>query len=446
LSSAGSSSQLNTQAHLEDLWAASAHHPSQQALACAVWCVEHAPDQAAWLKSRIYATLSDNQLKELLFRNPTDGRIQALNLLAQVHQPQKKRAVPPPAPPRAATPVPEETTPYERIFGVALRIVVPAAERTVRIDPEVGRLAIALHLVPQLRLWLVARKLDKQGRGCVQKSDLIQLLTHYGVYYTVRQYRRLFATGAGFFWRQDRQNPERLYLHSWNRVGQILLEKAPDSGYNRPGAYQQVIDVSGSLAAFQGRLYAAWIAYRGREDGVSIARSTLAGLFNRSPRTLRQWERQLGGIIQVRHDYEQHPDDTCTPDELYDIQHHIPDHAQSYTTLTTQGLVQRRRWQRSNTYTSNISAHNHRGQARKVRRHINSVIPAGTDGGTSRINYSVAAHRKRVRSYKFRRGDDGDVMQPVHVYLGQHRVGLYELMRPDPARPEPRTGFLDWRR
>ena len=63
---------------------------------------------------------------------------------------------------------------------------------------------------------------------------------------------------------------------------------------------------------------------------------------------MRQWEQpQLKGIIQIRHDYEQHPDDTCTPDELYDIQYHIPDHAQPYTTLTTQGLVQRRRLQRT---------------------------------------------------------------------------------------------------
>jgi hypothetical protein len=436
----------NHRADLETQWQALEDHPGQQALACAVWCVAHAPEQAGWLKQRIYAALSDNQLKDLLFRNPTDGRIQALNLLAQVHQPDKKRVVQPPVPPKAAKPVAETKTSYERLFGVPLRVVAPEEERTVRIDPEVGRLAIALHLVPQLRLWLVARKLDQQGRGCIQKSDLIQLLTHFGIYYTARQYRRLFATGAGLFWRQDRHNPERLYLLSWQRVSQILLEKAPDSGYNRPGAYQQVIDVSGSLAAFQARLYAAWIAYRGREDGVSIARSTLAGLFNRSPRTLRQWERQLGGIIKVRHDYEQHPDDACSPDELYDIQNHIPDHAQPYTTLTPQGSVQRRRWQRSNTYTSSISAHDYRGQARKVRRHLNSVTPAGTDGGPSRMNYSVAAHRKRVRSYKFRRGDAGDVMQPVHVFLGQNRAGVWELMCPDPARPEPRTGFLDWRR
>ena len=214
-------------------------------------------------------------------------------------------------------------------------------------------------------------------------------------------------------------------------------------GYNRPGAQEQCIDVSGSLERWEARLYAAWVAHRDSKGGLSISRACQAALFGRSEKTIRQWEkRHLAGTVNKRSDYEQHPDDQRTVDELYELRNVIPEHAEGYTVTTAQGRAARRFWQRPNTYTSSIRAHGHRGQARKVRKAVNDAMSAETDGGPWRSNYTVQAHAKRVKSYKFRSGQAGAIDQPVHVYLGEDRrcgVGVWELMLPDPAQPYPHT-------
>ena len=392
--------------------------------------------------------MPDTLFRQLLFQVPVDGRIQALTWLAEVRMP--PRPQPKPKTPTLTKPPKRmwQTNKQLTLFGVPMRVVADVKDRQLRSDPELGRLAVALWLAHQYRVWIIARELDRQagGSGCVTKSQLKQKLKFYSVIYTDRQLRRLFILGQGIFWRQDRKHRERLYLISWKNAGLNLITlaqaKGIEVGFNRPGIRQQLVDVSGSLAAWQARLYAAWIAYRGGEDGLSIARETQAKLFNRSAKTLRQWEQDhLSGIVTKRYDYEQHPDDMCTQNELYAIQNHIPDHAQTYTITTRQGRVQRRFWQRPNTYTSTIQSYAHRGQARKVRKSVNDVVSADLlTAEPRRQNYTVEQHRRRVRSHRFRRGLAGDVMTPVHVYLGRHkRAGIWELMIPDPGAPHPIT-------
>ena len=105
-----------------------------------------------------------------------------------------------------------------------------------------------------------------------------------------------------------------------------------------------------------------------------------------------------------------------------------------------QGVAQRRAWQRPNTYCSKIAAHAHRGQARRVRKRVNGAISAETDSGPWRRNYTIDAHVKRVKSHKFRMGEDGDVERLVHVLLGERSGrGVWELVKPDPGAPYPKT-------
>ena len=441
---------LTAEAHLAHLWQAHAHNPAQQALVCAVYCIQHAPHLAEWLKAKIHAELPDTLFKELLFGlGPTDGRLQALNLLAQCAPVE----LPPeldselPAIPHSASRAVEPVDRYQVLFGIPLQVVADVKERSLRSDPELGRLAVALHLAHQYRLWIIARALDRGagGSGFVQKQDLIKQLAFYRIKYTDRRLRRLIMEGQGIFWRQDRKRRDRLYLVSWQQVALHLIQQAEAQGipigFNKPGARQQLVDVSGGLETWQARLYAAWIAYRAGEAGLSIARATQAALFGRSEKTIRQWENQhLSGVVTKRFDYEQHPDDCCTQDELYERQHQIPDHATVYTAVTGQGVVKRRHWQRPNTYFSKIRSHVHRGQARGVRTRVNCAISADTDSGPWRSNYTVEAHLKRVKSRKFRLGEDGDVNQLVHVLLGERTGrGIWELVMPDPGSPYPRT-------
>ena len=437
---------------IERLWSDLAHDPAQQALACAALCRDSPPQLAAWLKAKILADLPDTLFKQLVFAEPLDGRIEALNILAEVHAPPRPQATPKTIPSSKTAKRGEQGNQQLSLCGIPIRVIADNADRQLRSDPELGRLAIALWLAHQYRLWIVARELDRQsgGPGCVTKSQLKKKLKFYGITYTDRQLRRLFALGEGIFWRQDRKHRDRLYLISWQNAGLNLVTQAQaqgiEIGFNRPGTPQQLVEVSGSLQAWQARLYAAWIGYRAGEEGLSIARNTQARLFNRSPKTIRQWERHyLQGIVTKRYDYEQHPDEVRSQNALYDLQPHIPAHAQPYSTFTNQGRVQRRYWQRPNTYTSAIQSHRHRGQARKVRQKVNAGVSADQPtADPQRQNYTLATHRKRVKSQRFRQGLDGDVMAPVHVYLGEYQGrGIWELMVPDPGAPDPVTTRQD---
>ena len=446
------------------LWEELTHDPERQAMECALYCQNHAPQLATWLKTKIYADLPDTLLKKLLFHTTApDGRIEALTILSGMTAGNSSQRPPATASPRptpqarAGRKAKQQPTgfhdAYKAIFGITPKIVAATSERTLRSDPELGRLTIPLHIAHQYRFWIVGREITRKdtGSGCITKPELKRQLAFYGIPYTERHVRRILADGEGRFWRQDKKHPERLYLQSWKRVSLSIVALAQDHGieigYNRPGAHEQLVDVSGSLEAWEGRLYAAWIAHRDGTDGVSISRARQAALFGRSEKTIRQWEkRHLKKTLTKRTDYEQHPDDMRSFDELYDLQHHIPNHAEAYTTATRHGIVERRYWQRPNSYTSRICPHAHRGQARKVRSAVNGVFSAETDGGTRRTNYTAKAHYKRVRSRKFRLGQDGDVMEPVHVYLGMNRRrGVWELMLPDPADPYPKTSMGDRR-
>lgn len=459
LDSSGDTLHLSPTANIMLLWEALSSDPERQAMECALYCQSQTPQLASWLKAKIYAELPDTLLKKLLFHSPIpDGRIQALTILSGIGEgirpkrPSDQANAPAPSQKvgrRKPSPVNGFNDTYHSIFGVSPQIVAAPRERCLRNDPELGRLVIPLHLAHQYRFWIVGREMTREaeGSGCIYKGQLKHRLAFYGIPYTDRHFRRLLAAGEGQFWRQDQKHLERLYLLSWKQVSLNILALAEESGievgYNRPGAHQQLIDVSGSLEVWEARLYSGWIAHRDRTDGVSISRACQAALFGRSEKTIRQWEqRHLKGVVRKRTDYEQHPDDQRSQDELYDLQNYIPDHAEDYTAATEKGQVTRRFWQRPNTYTSTVSAHAHRGQARKVRKAVNGAISAETDGGPWRTNYTAQAHYKRVRSRKFRVGEDGDVMQPVHVYMGVDRrsgAGVWELTIPDPGYPYPRT-------
>lgn len=437
------------QTQLNALWEEHAADPGQQALVCARYCLETAPHLAEGLKARIYASLPDAVMIQLLFKQPDDGRIQALNLLTRSDPPAaplKQQALPEPRPELNYTPKysPEKLSTEQNSLEAENLPEVTVGGSLLRADPELGRLAISFNQAHLYRLWVVVRQIvrDEDGSGRVAKAELKRRLADYGIHYSERQIRRMLRAGEGVFWRQDRRQRQFIYLAGWQRLGADLAQRADLClGHNKPGASQQLVDVSGGLEQWEARLYASWIAYRDQEGGLSISRDRLAELFGRTPKTIRKWEAdRLGGEVAKRFDYEQHPDDARSHDELYALRGHVPEHAIAYTVKTPAGPAHRRVWQRVNTYTSSTEAHPHRGQARKVRRAVNSAISADTDGGPWRMYYTLEEHRKRLKSRRFRMGQDGDVNRLVHVLIGENQGrGVWELMTADPSHPYPLT-------
>jgi hypothetical protein len=232
----------------------------------------------------------------------------------------------------------------------------------VRLDPELGRLAIGLDKVPELRVWAIARHHYGQP-GWTDRHSLFTALQEADVGHSKRHYNRLLKQGGGLFWNLSPDG--RVWLRSYVKVTQHLTRLATQThphlvATNIPGVRDVYLRVDGDLQRFKARIYAGWMAHR---EAPKIARSTLEALFGVSADTLRSWEDRLGrGTLEVIPNYAQTAIDPKDDDTIVD---YIPEHAYSY--LTRQHEV-RIRWRQPNTYRPTyIRQHPKKGQSRKAR-------------------------------------------------------------------------------
>ena len=273
---------------------------------------------------------------------------------------------------------------YQSIFGV-VPDVVPDVQSEIRVEPELGRAAIALNLAAVYRVYVIAREMTRSGDGSgkAAKKALKEQLRAYGLSYSREHLSRLLKAGEGLFWNRSRSD---LYLYKPARVATAMAAIDPSVfATNKPGVRDMLLSLTGSLEAWEATLYAAWLAYRGNP---TLARETLATLFGRSADTLRQWETQhLVQTVTVRTNYTQCPHPNEETDRYLE---HIPAHSQAYRgALRFQGqwrAVTRLYWQTCNTYqVHGLRQHPRKGQAGKVRKAINNVLdqPANERRGGS---------------------------------------------------------------
>jgi hypothetical protein len=435
---------------LNDLWESLAGDPQAQALQCAHLCIAQAPHLADALSAKIHANLPDTLLKQLLFKPTTlevDGRIVALNALAHCkasYIPDPNRQIQAAAKFLKRRPKVKSgsakraaVATFEDIFGITPQILPLQQRQPVRVEWELGRLSIGLHLAAPFRLWVLARDITRheQGSGVITRRSLWEELQTYRVNCTKRHFNRLLKAGDGRFWCCV---GKRLFLRGIQPVASWMTALAEEAGIptdgNLPGNRDVLLDPSGSLESWEGMLYAGWLAGRGAKGkgDLTIARETLAGLFGRDATTLRRWEQdRLRHILTVQPNIAQYALDE---DEI-DLDS-IPAHAQPYLAQfrTGEGMAQEVRlmWQLPNSYHTTIKTHAHKGQARKVRRAVKSIDdPAASKRGgqTRRYFPSTKALRARQHSRKFRLGLLGDVTKRVYVWLGKHersQRGVYE--------------------
>ena len=302
---------------------------------------------------------------------------------------------------RPAPQTPEQL--FQAIYGVAPQIVNPPPPPidypTLRVDPELGRLALLLDQTQPFRLWLVGRELTREadGSGQVALADLKAALTRYGITCTERHLRRLLDSGDGTFWNRDRS---RLFLRGWAHIAvqlttQALRRRGSLLERNRPGRREVYIQVGGGKERFAAQLYAAWMLGRGNP---TISREALTALFGRDRKTLRRWEmEQLRGVMRPRANFAQCPD-------WETFYNHIPTHAVDYRAdvrfRRRVQRVRRVRWQLPNTYlTTDLKEHPRAGQARKVRRAVNAELslPASLGrGGPLKLYFDQPEHLRRT--------------------------------------------------
>lgn len=253
----------------------------------------------------------------------------------------------------------------------------PAPVEPIRVEPELGRLAIGLSLAALFRVWCIGRELTRSegGSGQLDTRTLYAALGRYGVEMTADHFSRLLREGSGLFWNTD--VAQRLvYLRSPAFVAGCLVKRAAAEkpsliASNPPGVRDMYVSPSGSLEGWESALYAAWMAFR---ENPTISRVVLTTLFNRSGDTLRRWEGdRLSATLTVRTNYAQCP---VEPGYWPDT---IPEHALPYLANVREGQrwkqEQRFYWRIPNTYlVTGIRQHPKRGQAFKVRQAVLTTL------------------------------------------------------------------------
>jgi hypothetical protein len=343
---------------LSALWQQLSPNPANRALVIARLAVSHAPDQ---LKSQI--------ADQIRAGTPQSAELnQALKLL---------------------TPL-----------SVFAHIQPPPEYPTVRVDPELGRLCIAVLKASVFRVWVISRNLTREasGSGLMQRETLRESLPTYGVRMTREHFNRLLRNGEGLFWNVD---GDRIFIRSPRfvaaKIVKLAAAKSPDLvATNRPGVRDVYLSPAGSHEAWEAMIYAGWMAHR---ESPTIARETLKTLFYRSADTLRRWEqKRLQETLVVRENYAQ-----ChVPEgEWYDF---IPEHARAYVANVrwngNYSQIVRVYWRMPNTYlVKGIRQHPKRGQATSVRKIVNNELDQPTTlrrGGLQRYKrYFDSAERLR---------------------------------------------------
>lgn len=191
---------------LKQLWHQLAGNPSNRALVIARLLKNHHADSAT---TQIFTDLISRQT------SPNQERDQALALIAPVS-----------------------------LFPPIQ--IVPEQETTcLRVDAEIGRLAISLSCAAEFRFWIVGREITRcaDGSGIITRKALKARLKALGVSYTPRHFNRLLAHGMGLFWHLD---ASQIYLRSIINVARDLVQASPIYG-NSPGVRDVYLDVSGAL-------------------------------------------------------------------------------------------------------------------------------------------------------------------------------------------------------
>lgn len=241
--------------------------------------------------------------------------------------------------------------------------------KTLRVDPELARLSIGLHVASQFRLWTIARQLTRSADGSskVHKRDLKSALRHYKIAYTRQHLNKLMRAGEGIFWNVSRK---RLYIRSGTHVATCLTQQAletyPDLLQNKPGVTDVLLSPAGSLERWEAMIYAGWLKHR---NNPTISREVLQLLFNRTADTLHRWETEhLEKHLHIRSNYAQ-----CA---FYDTAAKVqPARLNSYIAQTRAGNALRLIWQLPNTYlVKGIKTHPHKGQSKTVRKAVNHQL------------------------------------------------------------------------
>lgn len=161
---------------------------------------------------------------------------------------------------------------------------LPLYKERVRHYPSLGTAALQAQDVPQFRVWLMCRFLDRYGRGWLNMKQVQDKLTSKNSPLRIcgrRRLKQILGQGSGRYWERDRDG--RLWLYGAPRVA-AALEVERLAG--RPVA-MPVTAIMNGIGNFKAHLYAAW--HSGRKTDNPITRREQKSLTGVPERTQRHY-------------------------------------------------------------------------------------------------------------------------------------------------------------
>lgn len=162
--------------------------------------------------------------------------------------------------------------------------------------PELNRIALARRLDTAYLVWAILRHDTAQNHlsSHYTKSAVRNLSKSYGLDFTLRHWRRILKQGDGLFWGIGYG---MVHIRSFKRVYFAL---ADDNASLTQNSYFVHIQPHKDTKLRRATLYHSWFMNRGE---VTLARDTIAALFNLSHDQQREYERVLGSAMVVRSNY-----------------------------------------------------------------------------------------------------------------------------------------------
>ena len=260
----------------------------------------------------------------------------------------------------------------------------------VKAYPGLSQAAIRNGQARQLRLWLLLRSLDSQGKGWIEYEEAQKSFLALGL--SRRSFRDTLSKGEGVWWVKNRG---RIFLRGLEKVC-LRFGVLP----GRP----VMVQLDRSLSKFKAALYTSFLNSR------TISRAALRRLWGVSRTTMRRWEEVLGVDVRPNLGYAS---ESLGEGEGIGFLAFDPEGV-PYWEITLRG----RRflaWTIPNTYTYSVVETVPYGLARKVAKRIRPLL--GGEGELRRLYFHEA---KRAGKYLRKAGP------PVYVWHGTYgKFGLW---------------------
>ena len=307
-----------------------------------------------------------------------------------------------------------------------------------RLDLDATRIACALNKGSLYRVWAVGREVNRgTGQQWLSKDALHVVISTHDVRYTRHHLNRLLKIGNGQFWTL---RGDTIVFHGIQRVSQMLVEQAARVNplivaTNRPGSRGHYIDLGGSLADFEARVFAEWI------DGKTIALETVCNLWRRTRQQVYNWRRRAHITITENHAQTNNVTDRRIPsDGNYPVWVQVDD-------APVHGIG----WRLPNTYHNPepVKEHPRWGQGRKIRKAVNALLylllsPADSSAG-SPDNGQVQYWANRAALKRSVRHVPRSPWHKDYLTLGESRGGRVKHDLITPGQYLPNTAILPHR-